>query len=208
MILFIVRHAESTANNREILASQQDFPLSEKGHRQAGTIAKKFFSENKLLIPDVIFASPLTRAKETASYFSAICGAEIVTAVELIEQHLGRFSGMTYKELESESEYCHEKTKRWNWIPDGGGESYEMVAERLIPFFRNLENRDYENVLIVTHAVTMRMIHAIITDSMPSYPENIARNGEIWKVSFTKTGSRHLIEVLDYSGVLATEWKE
>lgn len=206
--LFIIRHTESEANCRKILASQQEYGLSQIGHRQAAIIAKKFFSESPCLIPDAIYVSPLKRAEETAEYFSEISDIKPITADELIEQHLGRYSGMTYDELENEPDYCHDKMKRWNWIPAGGGESYKMIAERLLPFFKRLEKTEYKSVLIVTHAVTMRMIHSILTDSMPVYPEIIARNGEIWKTDFRQTGMQHKIEVLDYTGMLATDWKE
>lgn len=30
--------------------------------------------------------------------------------------------------------YCRDRTARWHWVPDGEGESYEMIAVRVQSF--------------------------------------------------------------------------
>ena len=89
-ILYFIRHAESEANVKNILASQQDFPLSKKGMDDARQIAEKFSVTNSV---DQIISSPLIRAVQTAQPFSDIFNIEINTDHNLMEQHLGRFSG-------------------------------------------------------------------------------------------------------------------
>jgi broad specificity phosphatase PhoE len=88
----------------------------------------------------------------------------------------------------------HDRTQRWNWVPAGGGESYEMIAERLEPFFRELETMEDSRIFFVTHAVTMRLIKAHLEQTLPEYPREIARNGEIWKIQFTGLGDHHDVE--------------
>lgn len=205
MKLFFVRHAESVANLNAVLASRLDYPLSDLGNRQAELLADVFYRH---FTTDAILSSPLRRARQTASYFSELSGIKIITVPELTEQHLGKFSGLSYDEVEKMGDYCLDRTKRWDWIPAGGGESYKMISERVMLFFRYVETLPYSSVLIVTHAVTMRLIHAVLTNSLPVYPETIAKNGEIWKIDFTEIGKQHTIEVLDYTGSLATDHSE
>ena len=185
-----MRHAESEANSADILASQINFPLSTEGHQDAVTIAGEL---KQLLKIDRIISSPLLRAVQTAAPFSAEnqCGIELEPL--LIEQHLGKYAGLTYAELETAEGYMHDRTKRWQWIPDGGGESYQMIAERVTHFFEQLDEAS-ETVLVVTHAVTMRLIRAFLENAFPEYPRQIAHNGEIWKVAFTGSGKAHSIE--------------
>ncbi len=189
--IYFIRHAQSEANLKDILASRQDFPLTEKGKADAAKIAAELKTIAQL---DRIICSPLIRAQQTAAPIAEAFGLPVETDECLTEQELGVFAGMTYAELDERDDYVHDRTKRWDWIPEGGGESYEMLADRLVPFFKDLEMLETEQVLFVTHAVTMRMIKAHLEQTLPEYPHVIAKNGEIWKTQFTKLGDRHVVE--------------
>jgi len=191
--LYFMRHAQSEANLNNILASQLDFPLTNKGNNDAVLIAKEFSQEHNVTR---IIASPLSRAQQTASPFSDRFRLPVENEAGVTEQQLGRYAGKTYEELDDEEHYCHDRAKRWNWVPDGGGESYSMIVNRLMPFFQSLPEVGDEDILVVTHAVTMRMIKAILTNSLPEYPHEIAHNGEVWKVKFKGVGHPHEIESL------------
>ena len=69
MNLIIVRHAESTGNAEDRLQGQDDFPLSERGRRQASLLRARF--ESEVYVPTHIYSSPLSRALETARIASA-----------------------------------------------------------------------------------------------------------------------------------------
>ncbi|MDF7823893.1 histidine phosphatase family protein [Pontiellaceae bacterium B12227] len=189
--IYFIRHAQSEANLKDILASRKDFPLTEKGAADAEAIAAEFKSIAAL---DRIVCSPLLRAQQTAEPIAKAFGLEVETDERIIEQELGVFAGMTYAELEERPDYMHERSKRWNWVPAGGGESYEMIARRLEPFFQSLESMEGENILFVTHAVTLRLIKAHLEQTLPEYPYEIAKNGEIWKINFTGFGNTHEVE--------------
>jgi len=189
--IYFMRHTQSEANFRDILASRQDFPLTQSGRQEAAVIAAEF---KKIAQLDRIFCSPLTRAQQTAQPIAEAFGLDIETDERLTEQDLGVFSGMTYAELDDRPDYMHERSKRWKWIPEGGGESYEMIANRLEPFFQSLESLKGENILFVSHAVTLRIVKAILKQTLPGYPREIAKNGEIWKMQFTGLGSIHEVE--------------
>ena len=75
-----------------------------------------------------------------------------------------------------------------------------MIAMRLAPFFRDLELLAGHSILFVTHAVTMRLIKAHLEQTLPEYPREIAKNGEIWKTQFTQLGNRHVVESIFLGG--------
>jgi broad specificity phosphatase PhoE len=188
--LLFMRHAESEANARDVLASQLNFPLSQKGHLDAIRISEELLESENI---DRIICSPLLRAIQTAAPFASAYRVDIKSHTFLLEQHLGEYSGLTYADLDSAPGYMHDRGQRWTWIPNGGGESYQMIAQRVEGFFKQLDDKP-ETVLIVTHAVTMRLIRACLENTLPDYPHEIANNGEIWKVSFKELGEVHHIE--------------
>jgi broad specificity phosphatase PhoE len=195
--IYFIRHAQSEANLKDILASRQDFPLTEKGRQEAVVIASEFKDIAEL---DRIFCSPLIRAQQTAQPIAEAFGLDFETDERITEQDLGVFSGMTYAELDDRPDYMHERSKRWKWIPEGGGESYEMIANRLEPFFQSLQSLEGDRILFVTHAVTLRMVKATLAQTLPNYPHEIAKNGEIWKVQFTGLGNIHEVESIFLGG--------
>ncbi len=201
--LYFVRHAESQANEQNLLASRRDFPLSAAGERQAAQVADAFMmlvGDDK---PQLVVSSPLLRARQTAAAFikAASAGTDsgslpLIIRDELVEQELGIYSGLAYEELEDAPGYVHERSRRWDWVPDGGGESYSMIAERVKPFFAWLDKRYEDSILVVSHAVTMRLVRGHLENTLPSYPLEIARNGEIWKIEYSSLGTAHFIESL------------
>jgi len=191
--LYFMRHAQSEANLADILASQLDFPLTEQGHLDALCIAQEFQQQHKL---SKLIVSPLSRAQQTAAPFAQLFDLRIFDEPLVTEQALGKYAGKTYAELDCEPNYCHDRSQRWDWIPEGGGESYAMIVERLIPFFSSLSIAGDESILVITHAVTLRMIKAILVDTLPNYPHEIAHNGEVWRVEFKGLGQPHDITSL------------
>lgn len=196
--LFLIRHAESIANADNLLAGRIDYPLSPAGKLDATAIAKAFALSNQV---ERIWCSPLLRAQQTASPFVTACNAPLRIDDRLQEQHMGRFSGQSYAEIENDPGYCHDRTARWNWVPEGGGESYQMIAARVDSFLADLraqcERENLSSLLIVTHAVTLRLFRACLEGTLPVYPERIAGNGEVWSTQLTPAGTPSAIKTLD-----------
>lgn len=192
MKFYFMRHCQSSANEEGVLASQLDYPLSELGHRQAELIAERFYEAAGGGAVTRIICSPLLRARETAAPFENRYRVNAESNHLLIEQHLGRYSGLSSEQLKYEPGYEHNRLNRWNWVPDGGGESYRMVAKRVKEFFLQ---EHAPGTLCVTHAVTMRMMYAVLSATLPAYPNWIPDNGEVWEVEFTGLGVEHEITV-------------
>jgi broad specificity phosphatase PhoE len=179
MKIHIIRHTESEANTKHILAGQLDFPLTLKGKKDAEAIASWYTSH---FTPKTIYCSPLLRAKQTAAPFRVSKALPFIEDERLKEHNLGVFQGKTYKEVESDSTYQQDRSKRWNWNITHG-ESYKDIAKRTTSFFEDLNPND-PDILIVTHAVAMRLMRGLLENTLPIYPEQLAKNGEIWEIDF------------------------
>ncbi len=189
MLLYLMRHAESEANALDVLAGRIDYPLSPRGMADAEEVARAFSPAHPV---DAIVASPLLRARQTAEPFARMTRLAVEADEALVEQDMGVFAGKTYAEAEADPAYERDKSRRWDWSPPGG-ESYRAIAQRLRPFFERLDARAEPRILVVTHAVALRLIVALLEDSLPAYPTALARNAEILEVEYRGLGRRHEI---------------
>jgi len=160
MKIYIVRHAQTRSNLKEIACeNQKKEGLTEEGKEQAKKLAKKL---NKVKI-DKIFISEAKRTHETIlPLLKSKKDIPIKKDKRLNECKFGIFSGLTLKEAEKKySEIFRERQKdKWN-IPVPGGESYKDVALRLESFLKDLKKEakkfPLKNILIVTHATPIKV---------------------------------------------------
>ena len=190
--IFFIRHTQSEANLKNILASQLNFPLTENGKKHAFEIGSHL---KKVESIDRIISSPLIRAHQTASLIAKSFDLKVEIDKRLIEQNIGIFSGMTYEEIDKRKDYMHDRSQRWNWIPKEG-ESYCMISERLSSFFKSIDFIEGTNILFVTHAVTMRLIRAHLEKTLPNYTHKLAENGEVWKINWIDSLSEHKVNTI------------
>jgi len=90
MKIFIVRHGQDEDNANGILNGHRNKPLTTLGRDQAEIIGQKLKGEEI----DIVFASPLARAFETAEIISDIAGfPQPIKEDLLIERDFGFFTG-------------------------------------------------------------------------------------------------------------------
>jgi broad specificity phosphatase PhoE len=89
--LTLLRHGESEGNAQSVIQGQKDFPLTEKGRLQVRALAERWLRENRRF--DMILASPLLRARETAEILGAALDSKIVIDQVWMERDFGRMSG-------------------------------------------------------------------------------------------------------------------
>ena len=92
-----LRHGESIGNAQSRWQGQSDYALTQKGRLQARALAERWQSEN--INFDLIVASPLSRAKETAEIIAAALDAKIEFDPILLERHIGEMEGLTAEEV-------------------------------------------------------------------------------------------------------------
>ena len=157
-ILTIVRHGETAANTGAIWHGSTDTPLSDRGHRQADSVAR--FLHGRERTPVAIYASPLQRARHTAEAIAGALGLEVEIETGLQEYDLGSGEGRSYKDL-------HEKERLWDRIKEDpnyaphGGESPLQVVERYVDALRRIHTRHAgELVIAVGHGGALSMVFA------------------------------------------------
>ncbi len=91
MKLLVIRHGESEADLLDVHEGRADFALTERGHRQAEAMAN-YVAENFDI--SQIYASTLTRAKQTAQHLSDKIGKPITFDENLMEFNNGLLAGL------------------------------------------------------------------------------------------------------------------
>ena len=93
--ILLVRHGQSTWNLEGRWQGQADPPLTDLGQQQARLAAMS------LGATDGIVASPLERARHTASIIGAELGLGPIGIIDdLVERNVGSWSGLTFAEIE------------------------------------------------------------------------------------------------------------
>ena len=162
---YMLRHGQAISNTKDTMSSWPetfDNPLTEVGVGMAQEAAKALKAKSI----DLIFASDVLRAKQTAEIVAKALGIEIIFDERLREINFGSFNGKNLKELEELAGLkLHgfadgiENLKRWvkpggNFPGYGvaGGEDYSLVQKRVFGFLQNIDARyTGKNILIVSH---------------------------------------------------------
>ena len=90
MKLYVARHGETEWNRLNKVCGRTDSPLTDKGLQQAQLLAERLDSCSI----DVIIASPLSRAQETARAVAERKHLPVLTDERLIEQDYGVYEGV------------------------------------------------------------------------------------------------------------------
>ena len=155
-IVYLLRHAQSVANTKGILAGQDDsVELSKDGFKQSKELA------NYLLTLKVsqVYCSPLTRCVQTITPFmKANPKIEFQIEPELIEMNYGDWSGKKLRTLS--------KDKRWKNVQNKPstftfpqGESFRQMRRRVEGLIKDLSAQKGP-ILLVTHGDIIKMFLA------------------------------------------------
>lgn len=165
--IYILRHGQSEANF-PVDTYGLDKGLTEKGKEQAKLAASKL----KKVKFDVVFASPLVRAQETAAIIAQEHKLEVLTKEALRERFSGKLEGRAIKEVEKELDHLVNMRENlpfeeWKKISFGEGrETDEQIMSRFITTLRETAVAYHgKNVLIISHMALMRtlLIHLGLT---------------------------------------------
>lgn len=167
-MIYVVRHGETDWNKKNRVLGRTDIPLNETGYSQAAALAEKL-KDYKI---EMILASPLNRAMETARVISEKINVPYRAENLLIEQNFGIYEGVD----RSDATYQVAKREYFNRYPEG--ESYFDVVARIYPFIKNMDEN--KNVLLVTHGGICRVICSYYNDmSNEEFPAFVQGNCEI-----------------------------
>lgn len=201
MRLYLIRHGETDLNKQKILQGRSDHELNDYGRELARITGKAL----KDVAFDVVFTSPLRRAKETAMLLiqesEAAINLPVIEEERIQEISFGDFEGKCYGK---DNFNMPDKTfmnffdcpALYNTPPNG--ESFEEVMVRTGEFLRELlSDKAYEDktILISTHGCALKAILANVRNTPVSdfWGAGVHRNCAVSIVDI-KNGTASVIE--------------
>lgn len=175
-IVYLIRHGQSIHNGMPVYQSE-DAALSEKGERQAQTVAERLRNVEF----EALLCSPLPRARQTAAYITQLTGKQPEYNDMFIERTKpGQINGQSYDDPESARTFAlwHESLfepgKRVK-----GGENYDDIVERADGALDSLAERPGQSLAVVTHGffLTTMVARAICGEQLtPQLLHKFAHN--------------------------------
>jgi broad specificity phosphatase PhoE len=150
MELTFVRHGETQHNKEHRLMGQRiDDDLNEQGLHQAEDLIKKLPKN-----VEVIFSSPLKRARQTAEIISKHLNKPVKISELLTERDFGSLSGKSWEEINDfvgKDLHAIDQSLHYDY-GSFGGESISHVKSRLIKFIDELVHKHkIKRAIVVTH---------------------------------------------------------
>lgn len=165
MKLIFVRHGETDLNKELRLQGQRepDLPLNETGKAEIRATRDALTD-----IPQKIFASPLTRARETAHIIMERFPVPIIFSDDLKERDFGSLSGKLRSEVGTDI-LANDLEGRYDYRPFGG-ESIDDVILRIKHFLNGLPLQNDETNFVITHRGIIRILYDLFPSDMIGGP--------------------------------------
>jgi len=154
--LLLIRHGETDWNVEGRYQGQEDPPLNRCGQDQARLLAEKLSG----VFLEVLYSSPLKRARETARTLEERLAVPLHFEPRLMEIHLGDWGSRLATEVAAQdAERFHRwETDPWSVTPPGG-ESLRQVQERVHAAVDEIVRRhDGKTIGLVAHRISLAML--------------------------------------------------
>ncbi len=161
--IYLTRHGETVFNQEGRYQGQLDSSLTPLGIGQAQAVAGVLALRLRDA-PIRLLSSPLGRALHTAEIFADRLGltAKPETDARLMEVGMGAWDGLTRAEIAERWPDARKGRSVREWMFHGpGGESLDDLVDRLSDLLSDLKARSEHTHVLVTHAVTGRVIRAL-----------------------------------------------
>jgi probable phosphoglycerate mutase len=153
--IYLVRHAQqvSAYDNQNLLADDED-GLTEKGHAQARRLAERMAND---IQPDVLYCSPLLRARQTARHVGDATGLPLNIHPDLAELRLNCPPDVSSVTVEMDGWL---RARRYPYTPAfPGGEALADLQRRGAQAFDHMTQTHWgKSVAVVTHGGLIEMV--------------------------------------------------
>jgi len=160
--LIMIRHGVTAWNKERRFQGQIDIPLDDEGLRQAQLLGQSMAGAALA----AVYASDLTRARQTAEPLASAIGLPVVAEPGLRERHYGAFEGRTWDELQREhaADFARWRAREPDFSLPGGGETLLALHDRVEATMRALAARHPgASVVAVTHGGVLDCAYRIAT---------------------------------------------
>jgi broad specificity phosphatase PhoE len=156
--LLLARHGETDWNRDGRWQGHSDTPLNEEGRRQARELAEQLDGV------DAVYSSDLARARETAEIVAERLGLDVHPDPRLRERGFGAWEGLNSAEIERDFGEAHARWRSGEGLGADDAEPFDAFAARVHAFLEDvLRLHPDENVLVISHGGSIRVIHALAT---------------------------------------------
>ena len=210
MKLYLIRHGETDWNKTRRLQGQVDIPLNDFGRKLARETAPALQT-----VPfEVVYTSPLLRAKETAELVIGDRKIPMIEDTRIMEMGFGEYEGLICKGHDyniPDPAFRNFFLAPEKYDPPQGGESFEQLSERLHAFLEEIFHKKEladKTILVSTHGAALcGMLRLIKKAPIEQFwGSGVHKNCAVTVVE-VKDGKAHILEeaVTDYREEVA-DW--
>lgn len=178
MELLLVRHGVTVWNEERRCQGHTDIPLNEKGLKQAEKLGD-YLKDTPI---DAIYASDLSRARQTAEAVAQHHGLTVVQIATLRERYYGEWEGLTFEQI-NERDPNHRQIRREGGIY--GIERFADLQERVVNGLTELGRKHTgQRVVAVSHGGSINaFLHRVTAGELGTGITTI-ENTSITKVTY------------------------
>ena len=158
--VYLVRHGATQLSAEDRFAGAVNVELSQEGIFQAQRLSGRLADDQI----SAVYCSPLARTVHTAALLAKPHNLPLLERDGLREIHHGHWEGMVRADVETQfpEEYAAWEEDPFTFAPQGGEAGVNVIA-RALPVIREiiLEHRG-QNVLIVSHKATLRLLISVL----------------------------------------------
>lgn len=162
MKIFLIRHGETTGDVEDRYGGSYDDHLTERGRKQLLDTAQGLVGKNI----EIIFHSPLIRARESAEIICEMLGCSLEPVVGLKERNYGVLTGLTKQEAQEKlPEVVLAHKDPMNTDPEG--ESFADFNERVIASYLEIIKEPHDVIAVLGHGGSIKRILNYIGAPIP-----------------------------------------
>lgn len=124
--IYLIRHGTHDLVEATLCGRQEGVSLSQAGRDQAGALGRRLAAAAL----SAVYASPTTRARETAAVIAEACGVPVTLDEALQEIDFGAWTGLSFAELDGRPDW-----RRWN---EDRGRSHAPGGESMMDVQRRV----------------------------------------------------------------------
>lgn len=158
MKIWLTRHGQTNLNKQKLMQGLTDEPLNERGIEQAKEAREKIGDIHF----NAVYASPLQRAIQTASIIGDVPIEQVKVDSRIIEVDFGDYELRNYFKLGLKM------TSYWA-LPEilpapKSVEPVSSMVKRSHAFLKEIESKNYDDVLVVCHGGIIRSLCGYLED--------------------------------------------